>query len=95
MEINSRPLIEFNLSEELCSEENEEAFEKYEIYLNTKSSFIHQKAAEYIFYIPNSEEVFNEEYGEAPEPIKNCLKAAFDYHTENKSEDFGYVLIYL
>ena len=52
------------------------------------------QSGDFWFYIPDEEEAFVSEYGDAPERLRGILRALFVHYNKEKVEDRGYLLLY-
>lgn len=103
--LTTRTLVEVNLSHlELSEQEEEWLWGEIQIEIEypskhtkpfKRATFQHTSGGEVIFWLPDDEESFIEEFKDAPERLKKIFQDIFKIHSENQSNDFGYVLIVL
>lgn len=103
--LTTRTLVEANLSHfELSKEEKEWIWGNTEIEIDfpqkhtelfQRATFRHTSGGDVIFWIPDDEESFVEEFKDAPERLKKIFQNIFKIHSSNQNDDFGYVLLVL
>lgn len=96
--LRSRRLMESSI-EEIMSVLNSKDKKATEEWLVDNATFLHTETKEYIFWIPEDEESFNEAFEDCPFAVQDALMAAFrssqdQRNQENGSDDSGYLLLY-
>jgi hypothetical protein len=94
--VTERRLVEMALPDDLTDEEMNwlHGHRKAGGVLLFHASARGTNSGDFWFYIPDDEETFLLEYGDAPERLRNILRALFVHYNQEKVEDRGYLLFY-
>ena len=92
----TRNLYEFSL-DELFKVIGVEDKSKIEKWMRENATFVHSNASEYLFWMPDDLEAYEENFKDSPAMLKDILYAAFSnaVSMSETTEDPGYLLIYI
>ena len=96
--LRNRRLIEYSVEETMSVLQARDK-KTTEDWMASNATFIHSESNEFIFWIPEDQESFNEAFQDCPWAVQDAMNAAFlsaqdQRNQENGNQDSGYLLIY-